>query len=796
MFRNILFLLLICLKSNAYSQSIPPIKGCKTQQIISTQSTIIRCDEKKNVSALPEIPADLTFSLTIFVSNRRIPVLPYNLYKGLKIRTLGLENNMIEVISNSSFQALFPNTLQVLILDDNKIRSIDSIFRNNSMSQNCMVFSRLQVLHLTRNKLTHIKSKSLECLTRLEDLQLGYNEIVFIDADSFQNFTRLETLLLQSNLLKNLDFLKQCYAPLFRFTITKNLLNNKEISKAFENLQFLKNLEMSSNNLTFIDDETFRGLSSLTNIDLSNNNLQNITINSFSYSNRLRSLFLENNFIAEINPELFKKKHFLTLLSFRNNSIGYIRNGDFLYLSSLSNLDLSRNDISEIQDGSLKLFFLQDLDLSYNKLTNISNSVFNGVGSLRSLYLNDNKIARISPNAFENLQTILLLDLKNNLIQSIDFKFPRSLLTLYIQNNLIEYVDSKAFGMLRSLSYLEISNNRIRFLESKLFSDLHRLASYYFNNNSISEIGSNVFPVSVSYISDLEVINFKHNNLTKIPDLNSVSVMSLKLHYNNIQKIEKDSFKNIKYVQVIDCSNNKISSIEIGALNGIFSTLSFIDFSSNQITKIEMLNQRDSLIHIQTLNFYQNQIEYIAESAFNCLNVSLLSLADNPIKHIHPSITNDLTRLSFVGFSKWTLIRLETRVLIEAFSPRKIIKKNIYKFYKAIFFIVSETDLYDNVFCNITFVLLKNNILINLEDIDKVETILTKCSIVNDFSQDRNIKIVSNSSSLVQLPKTSIQDIKSISLKIVIILLIILCLIIFLYFIIKYVKKYRNSGLS
>ena len=84
------------------------------------------------------------------------------------------------------------------------------------------------------------------------------------------------------------------------------------------------------------------------------------------------------------------------------------------------------------------------------------------------------------------------------------------------------------------------------------------------------------------------------------------------------------------------------------------------------------------------------------------------------------------------------MISLDTKVLVEAFSPKRVIKKNIYKFYKSIFFVVEQEDnkvkLYDNVFCNITFELLKNNILVNLEDIDKVELVLKKCSVVSEFS--------------------------------------------------------------
>lgn len=121
------------------------------------------------------------------------------------------------------------------------------------------------------------------------------------------------------------------------------------------------------------------------------------------------------------------------------------------------------------------------------------------------------------------------------------------------------------------------------------------------------------------------------------------------------------------------------------------------------------------------------------ENAFTGLDIKRLNLVDNPIKLIHPQITDDLTRLSFVFFSPETLTNLDIKVFVDAFSPNKIIKQNVYKYYKSIFF-RSKIDLYDTTFCSITIKLLRHNILLNLLDISEIETVLNKCPVVNQYS--------------------------------------------------------------
>jgi len=116
----------------------------------------------------------------------------------------------------------------------------------------------------------------------------------------------------------------------------------------------------------------------------------------------------------------------------------------------------------------------------------------------------------------------------------------------------------------------------------------------------------------------------------------------------------------------------------------------------------------------------------INENAFRGLiRVQKLFLKFNPLKFIYP--IDNLAAFSTIYVSKITLTSLGNKALMNAFSPTEIIKKNVYTYYKAIFFVVDEPDIYDQEFCQLIFDLLRYNILVNFLEYWQVDTIQEKC---------------------------------------------------------------------
>jgi len=169
---------------------------------------------------------------------------------------------------------------------------------------------------------------------------------------------------------------------------------------------------------------------------------------------------------------------------------------------------------------------------------------------------------------------------------------------------------------------------------------------------------------------------------------------------------------------------NQITSIQVGALNGIYK-LSILDLSYNNLTELK-IGQFSTLETVDYIALDYNQIETINENAFRGLKrVQKLFLKFNPLKFIYP--IDNLAAFSTIYVSKITLTNLGNKALMKAFAPTEIIKKNVYTYYKAIFFVVDEPDIYDKEFCQLIFDLLRYNILVNFLEYWQVNTILEIC---------------------------------------------------------------------
>jgi len=169
---------------------------------------------------------------------------------------------------------------------------------------------------------------------------------------------------------------------------------------------------------------------------------------------------------------------------------------------------------------------------------------------------------------------------------------------------------------------------------------------------------------------------------------------------------------------------NQITSIQAGAFNGIYK-ISFLALSYNNLTELKS-DQFSTLEVVDFIILEYNQIETINENAFRGLKrVQKLFLKFNPLKFIYP--IDNLAAFSSIYVSKITLTNLGNKVLMKAFAPTEIIKKNVYTYYKAIFFVVDEPDIYDKEFCQLTFDLLRCNILVNFLEYWQVNTIQEKC---------------------------------------------------------------------
>ncbi|KAI7801066.1 putative tsukushin, partial [Triplophysa rosa] len=233
-------------------------------------------------------------------------------------------------------------------------------------------------------------------------------------------------------------------------------------------------------------------------LDLSLNSITSITDSMLSgpgYTT-LVSLDLSSNNIAYINPKAFLKLRYLETLDLSKNVLESLSDGCFTGLP-LVEVDLSENQFKEF---SLDIFTtrIQDmpimLDLSKNLLTSISRKTPVHPLYIKSLMLAGNRLRMVPMLTGIPLQ---YLNLDGNLISSIDTGAFESLtelvyLSLSSMPELTE-LQPGAFKGLRNLQVLDLSNNRqLKEFSTDVFSGLVSLQELNLSNTAITPLSRTV----------------------------------------------------------------------------------------------------------------------------------------------------------------------------------------------------------------------------------------------------------------------------------------------------------------
>lgn len=146
-------------------------------------------------------------------------------------------------------------------------------------------------------------------------------------------------------------------------------------------LDQLTDLYLSGNEIQSVDSEVFDHLPNLVRLDLSNNNIQEFSERAFPHSNTLQVLNLSRSLQnysqtnEVLNNLLSGSLVHLTVLDLSNNDLLVPPDNMSNTLPSLVSLNLQNASLISLQNGTLKLPLLRDLDLQDNSLKNLPGAV-------------------------------------------------------------------------------------------------------------------------------------------------------------------------------------------------------------------------------------------------------------------------------------------------------------------------------------------------------------------------------------------------------------------------------------
>ncbi|MFW9873695.1 MAG: leucine-rich repeat domain-containing protein [Candidatus Thorarchaeota archaeon] len=495
--------------------------------------------------------------------------------------------------------------------------------------------------------------------------------------------------------LKDIEVIKGI-KRLIKLRIAQSMINSefKITEKSNEYIGYVidedgKAITLEINNLKYFNLDNY-------NLSILNNEIQE----TISNLNNLKELKLSGNNISQIIPDL-KKLENLELLNLSDNKIEHFSK-DIITSKNLRTINLSNNSLLELPEISVQLNLLEQIDLSNNnfskipninnfarnlKILNLSSNKIQSVGNpinrmekIEEIYLGKNLIKTIERNVFNNTLLLRIIDLSNNYLREINFDFSplNNLKRFYLYGNPIskhrniytiiqKIIKNRNFKNIIKdeklvLAYFEILINESELIYEIEGSNITKLKLPF---QDISQL-----PENIGYLTELRVLDIKGNKLKSLPKsfekLTKLETLDLSLNYGinlpndfsiysklkdlnigscNLPKI-LDSLVELKNLKNLNISGNRITSIhpKIGNLE----YLEKLDLSYNVLEEIQLpLLELKSLKH---LNLAGNKIHEIPDDISTLRNLEVLNLNFNQVQNlvIGLSFLNKLKKLFLI----------------------------------------------------------------------------------------------------------------------------------------------------
>lgn len=248
------------------------------------------------------------------------------------------------------------------------------------------------------------------------------------------------------------------------------------------------------------------------------------------------------------------------------------------------------------------------------------------------IYTNDTKLEMKLKSILEQINMNKLTNYIKN-FNSVSLNFSRDDVLNSQINDLdltdLEMVKLKKmqFSKYKNLESLILVNNKVRNLEVGCFLGQEKLLKLNLSCNEITKLRERNILKTIFKIPPMNL----DKRLSYFYGLDSLK--ELNLFSNQINKIEKNTFKVLVNLELLKLDSNEITSIDIGSFNGL-NKLKLLDLSSNKINKLKK-NNFIGLDDLEILNLMKNNFRILKTGCFNNLTkLKELNLSNNNAKRL------------------------------------------------------------------------------------------------------------------------------------------------------------------
>jgi adenylate cyclase len=309
------------------------------------------------------------------------------------------------------------------------------------------------------------------------------------------------------------------------------------------------------------------------NVDLTNRSLRTVPVILYAHAKDIKSLTLSHNPMLDIP-------------------------GDFVRpCTSLQELRLSNMFIKKVPRSVQKFSTLIALDLSSNRIGDITDICLYRLPDLQELRVQNNRMERL-PWYFPRMHMLRLLNISNNKFQDVPEEVCK----------------------MSSLEELDISFNMISQLPENVRS-WHRLKVLIIVGNCVTRI-----PDSFQHLSTLSVLDCRRNNITELGAVSLLpSLKEILAGHNCVQALDLSSGPRLTKVHI---SHNDITQISLvpGPVGRMPVVLTYLNVTSAKLSSLDNL-ALGQLTSLEELILDRNKLRAIPESlgelsllrSFSCL---------------------------------------------------------------------------------------------------------------------------------------------------------------------------------